>query len=273
MEQPSYQPDGQPLNRSAIYIDPNSLSPFEKFKWHSRNGNFRISILTWVTLAVLMLAYPMMNMIPLDEDPAEMLRNLDDFLRMVVLITTIITLWALFGLAAMATWRENTGLPGVGFHGLKNVEGTFSTHAMLALVWGFAFLVFSWLFLSGVAWLLAQVGLPMPGELKFLIPQDAVGRIVWVGVSITAGVCEETLFRGYLMTRLRLVFGLQSWVVPAILSSLIFGICHSYQGLPGMIVLSIYGGLFAILYIRTGSIWPGIIAHTFQDLLALFIPQ
>lgn len=273
MEQPQYQPDGQPVNREAIYIDPNSLSPFQKFKLTSGNGNFRISILTWVTLAVLILGYPLMNMIPLDQDPTEMLRNLDDFMRMVVLVTTIIMLWALFALAAFATWRERTDLAGLGFNGLRNVEGGFGTHAMLSLVWGLAFLTVSWLILSGLAWLLAQVGLPMPGEIMFLVPQDTVGRIVWVGVSITAGVCEETLFRGYIMTRLRLIFGLESWAIPVIISSLVFGICHSYQGLPGMIVLSVYGALFALLYIRTGSLWPGIIAHTFQDLLALFIPQ
>ena len=100
----------------------------------------------------------------------------------------------------------------------------------------------------------------MPGELAFLIPTDPVGRVVWVMVSFTAGFCEEIGFRGYLMTRLRIVGKMKSWVIPAIVSSLVFGICHAYQGIPGLILLSVYGGLFAVLYIRTGRLWPCIIA-------------
>ena len=53
----------------------------------------------------------------------------------------------------------------------------------------------------------------------------------------------------------------------------LFGACHAYQGIPGLIVITVYGALFALLYIRTGRIWPCIIAHFFQDFSALFIPQ
>ena len=73
--------------------------------------------------------------------------------------------------------------------------------------------------------------------------------------------------------RLRMVFNLQNWVIPAIVSSLLFGACHSYQGWPGFIAISIYGLLFALLYIRTASIWPCVIAHSLIDIGALFFPQ
>ena len=63
------------------------------------------------------------------------------------------------------------------------------------------------------------------------------------------------------------------WLIPVILSAVVFGACHAYQGLPGFILLSIYGAMFSILYIRTKSIWPCIIAHFFQDFSALFFPQ
>jgi membrane protease YdiL (CAAX protease family) len=113
----------------------------------------------------------------------------------------------------------------------------------------------------------------MSGEIQFLIPEDATGRVVWVLVSFTAGFCEEVGFRGYLMTRLRLVGRFQSWLVPTIVSALIFGACHAYQGWPGFIILSVYGAMFSLLYIRTGSLWPCVIAHSLQDLGALFFPQ
>ena len=47
----------------------------------------------------------------------------------------------------------------------------------------------------------------------------AVGLVV----SITAGVCEELLYRGFLMAHLASFFG--TW--PAVLSSLAFGIVHA----------------------------------------------
>ena len=120
--------------------------------------------------------------------------------------------------------------------------------------------------LTGVAWFLGQIGLPMPGEISLLIPQDTIGRLVWVAVSITAGICEETAFRGYLMTRLRILGKFKTWVIPTIISAVAFGACHAYQGWPGFIIISIYGAMFSLLYIRTRSIWPCIIAHFFQHL-------
>jgi hypothetical protein len=61
--------------------------------------------------------------------------------------------------------------------------------------------------------------------------------------------------------------------MPVVVSSLTFGILHAYQSLPGAIILSVYGLMFALLYIRTRSLWPCIIAHFFHDFTALFIPQ
>jgi membrane protease YdiL (CAAX protease family) len=113
----------------------------------------------------------------------------------------------------------------------------------------------------------------MPGEITMLIPEDPVGRVIWVAVSFTAGFCEETAFRGYIMTRLRLIFKLDNWVIPTIVSSVAFGACHAYQGLPGIIIIGTYGLMFSLLYLRTRTLWPCIIAHSLQDLGALFFPQ
>ena len=65
----------------------------------------------------------------------------------------------------------------------------------------------------------------------------------------------------------------KSWVIPVAVSAATFGICHAYQGLPGFIVITIYGLMFSALYLWTGRLWPCIIAHFFQDFMALIIPQ
>ena len=253
----------QEFERINVYgPQPDTNDRFARFKLDSGNSEFRISVMTWVSLLTLLIGYPALSLGP-DMDPGAMLESMTDGMRTFVLVATVLIQWMLFLLIYISTWRENTLLAGLGFKRLRLVDWA----------WAVSFLAAAMLILSGLAWFLAQIGLPMSGEISNLIPQDFWGRVLWVGVSITAGVCEETAFRGYLMTRLRLVSKAKSWIIVAIVSSIIFGACHAYQGWPGFIVITVYGAMFAALYIRTGTIWPGIIAHTFQDVLALFFPH
>jgi membrane protease YdiL (CAAX protease family) len=252
----------QPSRIPAYIAGPPPDDDFGRFKKQTGNIAFRRSTLTYLALGFLLLVYPGLSL-GFMEDPSEMLESLNQGMLMVLLISTIVVQWAMFFVLFLVLFREQTGLGGLGFGRLR----------LIHLAWAVAFLIAANLILSGIAWLLAQVGLPMPGEIALLVPTDTIGRVVWVGVSITAGFCEETAFRGYLMTRLRLVGRFTNWVIPTILSAVAFGACHAYQGWPGLIVLSVYGALFSLLYIRAGSLWPCVIAHVFQDVMALFIPQ
>jgi len=237
-------------------------TPFSHFAVNSGNAYFRRSRLTWISLAVLLLAYPAVAVATAD-DPSKLTDLLTEEILLIGLIATVFIQWSVFLLLYVATFREQTGLAGLGLGRLRPVD----------FLWVVAFLVSSNLILAGLAWGLAQIGLPMPGEIALLIPEDTVGRIVWVAVSATAGFCEEIGFRGYLMTRLRLVGKTNSWVVPTALSALAFGMAHAYQGLPGIILITVYGLMFSFLYLRTGRLWPCILAHFFQDFGALFYPQ
>jgi membrane protease YdiL (CAAX protease family) len=249
--------------RINVYSPSDLLSdPLMAFKERWNNVNFRRSRLTWLSLFVVLLLYPVISVV-FAEDPSEMLKNLNQGVLIVLLVTTIIMQWILFLLIYVTIFREETGMAGLGFRRLRALD----------FLWAFSFLLAANLILAGLAWFLARVGLPMPGEIALLIPTEPSGKVIWVFVSFTAGFCEETLFRGYLMTRVRLLANLHGWLIPGILSAVAFGTCHAYQGLPGFIVLTVYGGLFALLYIRTGTIWPCIIAHFFQDFSALIIPQ
>ncbi len=229
----------------------------------SQNIGFQKSAMTYVNLIVLLLLYPAMAVIGAGEDPLALLRNLDQTMLLILLVSTIVVQWLIYLLNYGGVYLEQTGLAGLGLRGFRLVH----------IAWAFAFLLASNLVLSGLAWVLGQLGHPMAGEVGLLIPTDPTGQVVWFFVAITAGFCEEIAFRGYLMTRLRLLFKLNSWWIPTVLSAVSFGICHTYQGLPGFIVITAYGLLFSLLYIRTGSLWPCIIAHFFQDFSALFFPH
>lgn len=228
----------------------------------SGNKDFRRSKATWIALFLLLIVYPVFS-VAFAGDPEDLKLLLDDTVLLFTLIATIMMQWMMFLLLYVASYREQTFLRGLGLTSFRAVD----------IAWAVTFLLVANLILSGLAWVLAQFGMPMPGEIAFLIPQDTTGRIVWVGVSATAGFCEEIAFRGYLMTRLRILGKTKTWLIPVVVSSLTFGILHAYQSLPGVIILSVYGAMFALLYIRTRSLWPCIIAHFFQDFTALFIPQ
>jgi membrane protease YdiL (CAAX protease family) len=250
------------LERIPVYTIEASSDPFLSFKERWENLDFRRSRLTYLTLLSLLVLYPGTSLLFTD-DPATMLKGLNQEMLMLMLVSTIVIQWCVFLLIYVSSCRERTGLAGLGFKRVRALD----------FAWAGAFLLTAFVVMAGLTWFLAQIGLPMPGEISLLIPTDLAGRVVWVAVSATAAICEETAFRGYLLTRLRLLGKLQSWVIPTMASALVFGTCHSYQGLPGFIVITVYGVMLSLLYIRSGSIWPGIIAHFFQDFLALFVPQ
>jgi membrane protease YdiL (CAAX protease family) len=92
---------------------------------------------------------------------------------------------------------------------------------------------------------------------------------LWLLVSWTIAACfEEWLFRGYLIERLRDLFG-ESRVATAAtlaLSSLAFGGVHTYQGWPGAFAAAIYGVGFGVAYLAGGrSLLGASLAHGVAD--------
>jgi uncharacterized protein len=102
-----------------------------------------------------------------------------------------------------------------------------------------------------------------------LLPITNKEKKIWNYVALTAGVTEEIIYRGFLIFALAYLFpNFSIWLIIA-LSSLLFGLAHTYQGFTlGVIRTTIFGLLFSILYIGLGSILPLIILHFLIDYLA-----
>ncbi len=79
--------------------------------------------------------------------------------------------------------------------------------------------------------------------------------------AVVAPVCEEILFRGFLFNGLRARMGV--WGA-AIVSSLIFGGLHYYSWF-GMATIALFGMLACWVFVRTGSLWPGILLHALSN--------
>jgi membrane protease YdiL (CAAX protease family) len=85
----------------------------------------------------------------------------------------------------------------------------------------------------------------------------------WVAVSLSAGFCEEFIFRGYLIWAFQPVFGL--WGAAA-LSVVLFGLAHAYQGAKGIVTTGIVGSLLTLVVLIFGSLWPAIVLHALLDI-------
>jgi len=82
-------------------------------------------------------------------------------------------------------------------------------------------------------------------------------------LSITAGICEEILFRGFLIWYFQQV---SNTAVAVILSSVLFGVAHSYQGIQGGLRAGIMGLVVALSYIFSGSLWVPVFLHIVGDI-------
>lgn len=99
--------------------------------------------------------------------------------------------------------------------------------------------------------------------LTYMLPRTAAEMIMWILLSVTAGICEEIIFRGYLQRQF--TAWTRNAVVGIILAAAFFGAGHSYQGGRQPILIGIFGLLFGILAQMRRSVKPGMITHALQD--------
>jgi membrane protease YdiL (CAAX protease family) len=90
--------------------------------------------------------------------------------------------------------------------------------------------------------------------------------IPFFALAVTAGLCEEFLYRGFAMAVLSRM-GLPVGVV-ILLSAIFFGLAHLYQGRAGFVSTSILGILFGISRAALGSLIPVMAWHAGVDLVA-----
>jgi membrane protease YdiL (CAAX protease family) len=110
----------------------------------------------------------------------------------------------------------------------------------------------------------------MPAWVKRLaLPRSPSERLVWVAVSIHAGVCEEIIYRGFLPWYLSHHVSLFGFTLPyigaAIISLILFSLGHLYQGRVGALVAGFMGIILALLYALTGNLFASVVLHILFD--------
>jgi len=98
-----------------------------------------------------------------------------------------------------------------------------------------------------------------------ILPQTGEERAWFAVVAVTAGVCEEILYRGFVP------WAVASWTGNVLLAyglaAVVFGLGHAYQGRDGMVVTGILGLVFGALAFSVKSLLPGQLLHVAIDLV------
>jgi membrane protease YdiL (CAAX protease family) len=109
-------------------------------------------------------------------------------------------------------------------------------------------------------------------ELAFLMPETPNERRLWWLVSVTAGITEECVYRGFLLRYLAAPpWNLHAPVAALLFASLIFGLAHAYQGAGGIAVTALMGLALGVTFVATGTLLAPILLHTLIDLRILLL--
>ena len=86
-------------------------------------------------------------------------------------------------------------------------------------------------------------------------------------IMLRAGIAEEVFFRGYIYERLHFLLK-NKWIAVA-LSVIPFALLHYTQGVPGIFIALVLGGILTVMYLWKRNLKANMIAHFLID----FIPN
>jgi uncharacterized protein len=105
-----------------------------------------------------------------------------------------------------------------------------------------------------------------------LIPVTMHERLLYAAAAVSAGICEEIVFRGWLLATLHSPIGLTGTAL-ILTAAAIFGAGHAYQKVTGTILAAMAGLLFCALYVLSGSLLLPILLHILVDVRFAFMPS
>lgn len=112
---------------------------------------------------------------------------------------------------------------------------------------------------------------PDPEDIRHLMvffPRDAVEKVLWIVLSISAGFCEEVVYRGYIQQQLHAILSRRSFAV--VLQAIFYAIAHAALPWEIMVIVTLLGILFGAAAALARSLVPGILLHAAMDVLAVF---
>jgi uncharacterized protein len=181
--------------------------------------------------------------------------------RLSLYASTIAFQWIIAALVAWRAWAHGFTAAELGL--TIDVKG----RVLLTGIAGAATLaVLQWLNLRRIGQLpVAARGL-LQSLAERIFPQSRVEMLPYFALAVTAGLCEEFLYRGFALAAI-IRAGSPVWAAVAI-SSILFGLAHIYQGRGGSVSTMLLGALFGTARIVYHSLVPVVLWHSAVDLVA-----
>jgi len=181
--------------------------------------------------------------------------------RLVLYASTIGFQWLAVAVVAWRAW----------VHGYRAEELGLTIHdktkiLVASLVGAATIAILQWLNLRRMGRLPAKARGPLQAIAERILPQSTIELLPFLALAITAGLCEEFLYRGFAMAVLARL-GSSAWVA-VLLSSILFGLAHLYQGRGGFFTTLVIGTVFGAGRIAYDSLVPVIFWHSAVDLVA-----
>jgi membrane protease YdiL (CAAX protease family) len=170
----------------------------------------------------------------------------------------LVTEWALF---SFSLWRSDAAFVGYVARTVHNPRSLLRDVPVAAGLCALLLFVVTPL----LTLVLARNGWGSAGGIA---PHGGAEVALWFAVCISAGVSEETVFRGYFQQQIASWTGHE--IVGVLGQAVIFGLCHAYQGWKKTVLIFAWGCVFgAFVWWRKG-LRANMIAHTVLDSLAAF---
>jgi membrane protease YdiL (CAAX protease family) len=188
--------------------------------------------------------------------------------RVFFYLATIAWEWILVAYVYRGLRRRGKSIRDIAGKGWKS-----ASDFLIDIAIAFGFWIAAICVLSLVAHAVGSKGMSQAARL--LAPQGPFESLLWIALAVTAGISEETIFRGYLQRQF--VAWTRSAPIGVLLSAALFGAGHIYQGAKATVVIGVYGLMFGILAEARQNLRPGIITHAWHDaitgLVIRFLPK
>ena len=100
-------------------------------------------------------------------------------------------------------------------------------------------------------------------SVESILPHNARELRIFGWLSLTAGICEELLYRGFLIAYFSSI--VSPWPAAG-LAAAAFALAHAYQGVTGVLKTGAVGAIMGALYVFSGSVWGPILLHAVVDI-------
>jgi uncharacterized protein len=212
----------------------------------------------WLIFLVLAVFVPWRGRVRLRELLAK--PSVDAKQRLSLYASTMAFQWTAAAIAAWRAWAHQFSKEQLGLivnNGRQIAVAAVAGAAIIATL--------QWFNLRRMARLTAKLA-DMRALAERILPQSPRERALFSALAVTAGVCEEFLYRGFAMACLARA-GLPVWAV-VLLPSILFALAHLYQGRGGLAGTMILGVLFGAARVAYHSLAPVIAWHIAVDLVA-----